>query len=239
MLSFLLMLMTPYLTGTNPVLNDANQALQRVYASVVAADGTVDYPKLKRDQALQQDLERYLVFAKNLDLAQLKDQERIAVLGNCYNAFTLHGVTQAWPVASVRKIRALFGFFSKQTFPFAGSEITLNDLEGEYLRPLDPRIHFIINCASASCPQLMNKVMTAENVASLMEQATLSFLTDQQKNVFNADEWRLSKIFDWYEKDFGGKQGVVAFILKYRPELKAPTKLKYLPYDWALNGPTS
>jgi len=52
----------------------------------------------------------------------------------------------------------------------------------------------------------------------------------------------VSKIFDWYRKDFGGD--LTGFFLKYaegdlKKRLEANRsniKIKYLNYDWSLNG---
>ena len=54
----------------------------------------------------------------------------------------------------------------------------------------------------------------------------------------------LSKIFDWYEKDFGGGEtGLLAYVRQYvaDPGLAAALdaggwRVEYLTYDWSLNG---
>ena len=48
-----------------------------------------------------------------------------------------------------------------------------------------------------------------------------------------AGKTKLSKIFKWYEEDFG-KAGVLAYARRYRPGL-ALGKPGWLPYDWGLN----
>jgi hypothetical protein len=54
----------------------------------------------------------------------------------------------------------------------------------------------------------------------------------------------LSQIFDWYNKDFGGKEKIFHFLLQYLDEddkaefLKENTDtigVEYLFYDWNLN----
>ena len=54
----------------------------------------------------------------------------------------------------------------------------------------------------------------------------------------------LSDIFRWYERDFGGKGGVIDFIFDYLVDEKAQSFLRkntknlrfeYLHYDWNLN----
>jgi len=224
-------------------LAEANAAVQQVYDAVVADDGAIDYPALKRSAELQQALQRYVDLMAQTDPDAIEDRNlKIAVFSNAYNVFTLVGVTRAWPVKSVKNIRFAFGFFTRDEWVVGGDKKSLNDVEKKILRDLDPRIHFIINCASASCPKLLDEVLTAENVEALMDRATRDFLNDPAKNQFDRenDVWRLSKIFDWYQNDWGKKKDVIAFIQRYREDLRGwtPDKVEYLDYDWALNGPT-
>ena len=54
----------------------------------------------------------------------------------------------------------------------------------------------------------------------------------------------LSQIFDWYKKDFGGRDNIFGYLLKYLNEDKESEylsqnidriKIEYLFYDWNLN----
>ncbi|CAM2068632.1 DUF547 domain-containing protein [Sulfidibacter corallicola] len=221
-----------------------NKGIQTVYDAIVAEDGSVDYAELHRRPELQAHLQAFIDFIRDFDPDTLSDTtEKIALLSNTYNVFTLAGVNRAWPVPSVRKIRPMFGFFTKKEWRVGGRKVSLNNVESDWLRPMDVRIHFIINCASVSCPRLDKRVLTAENVETVMEEATLRFLNNKDKNVFDETrrEWHLSKIFDWYQKDWGKQPDVVAFVHKYRPDLKGwePQRIRYLEYDWALNGSVS
>ena len=54
----------------------------------------------------------------------------------------------------------------------------------------------------------------------------------------------LSQIFDWYERDFGGKDGIGRFLLQHLDNDEkrnfidmywSKTKIEYLFYDWDLN----
>lgn len=53
----------------------------------------------------------------------------------------------------------------------------------------------------------------------------------------SGDKAELSKIFDWYAKDFGGsKDNVLGFINRYRTDaIPASAKVSYYDYDWSLN----
>ncbi|CAM2009157.1 DUF547 domain-containing protein [Acanthopleuribacter pedis] len=228
---------------TTAKIAELHQGVQEVYDVIVLPNGDVDYATLHQRKDLQEKLEAFRTFMAGFDPDTLTDTNlKIALLTNTYNVYTLIGVNRAWPVKSVRKIRAMFGFFTKKEWQLNGRKVSLNNIEGEWLRPLDPRIHFTVNCASASCPRLDQQVYTADNVQQLMEAATKRFLLNENKNRFDAErkEWHLSKIFEWYRKDWGKQADVEAFILKYLPEDKRfkPTRVFYLEYDWSLNGPT-
>ena len=230
--------------GQTPTLQETNAGLQTVYDAIVGDDGNVDYRTLNHTMNLSSSLQRVTDFGAVFDPQKVDDKnQKIAILANLYNAYTLLGVQRAWPVKSVRDIRPFFGFFTRDEWPFNGRNVSLNHIEKKHLQELDPRIHFLINCASKSCPNLIDRVFTANNVEAHMDEAAKRFLLDEQKNRFDrdADEWFLSKIFKWYEADFGGRDGVISFIQKYRPDLAdwTPGKIKYLTYDWSLNGPTN
>ena len=224
-------------------LDQLNAAVQQVYDEILKEEGhLVDYAKLAAEPRLMEALQAYADFIGTMDLNDLQDKNhKIAVLSNTYNVLTLIGVTRAWPVTSVRKIRPFFGFFKKDKWPFAGGKATLDDIENKHLRALDPRIHFIINCASASCPPLYPTVLTAENVEDIMARQTVAFLTNSDNNRYDEAKktFYLSKIFDWFGSDFGGREGVITFVKEHHPEVNwHPARVKYLDYDWALNGPT-
>lgn len=229
--------------GTTHTLADVNAAVQRTYDAIVSDEGLVDYAELKTSEDLQANLAVYADYVADLDLARLEGKEhRIAVLANAYNVLTLIGVNRAYPVDSVRDIRPFFGFFTKDEWMVGGEKMSLNDLENELLRPIDNRIHFIINCASASCPRIPREVLTRDNVEAVMTRATRDFLADETRNRFDADTqtFHLSKIFDWFRKDWGKKEDVVAFVRRYRPDLDwEPKRVKHLEYDWALNAAPS
>ena len=228
--------------GGTVTLETVNQGVQEVYDVIVKPDGTVDYATLHKRSDLMAKLNAFVEFHAEFDPETLGDEKAvIAAYANAYNVFTVVGVMKAWPVKSVRKIHPLFGFFTRKKFRLAGKKVSLNNIEKGQLQPRDARIHFIINCASVSCPVIQPEVLTVANLETVMNRSAKSFLKDSSKNQFdkNQGEWRLSKIFDWYRGDWGGEEGVVAFIQKNYPEGAdwAPRKIIYQDYNWELNGP--
>ena len=99
----------------------------------------------------------------------------------------------------------------------------------------EPRIHFAINCASASCPKLQNKPFVGNQIYDQLEAATCAFLLDTTKNNFSASPPQVSRIFLWFGKDFGTRDARKLFFEKYLEKNLASSKLDYLDYDWRLN----
>ena len=66
--------------------------------------------------------------------------------------------------------------------------------------PLDPRIHFALNCGAKSCPAI--RIYSEANLENGLESATRTFLSDTVI-VSGTGKIVLSKILLWYASDFG------------------------------------
>nr|MDJ0840176.1 hypothetical protein [Acidobacteriota bacterium] len=83
--------------GSLSRLNEINAGVQEVYDAIVKADGTVDYARLNRDKDLQKKLDRFVKMMAEVNPDDIQDpKQKIAVLANTYNVFTLVGVNKAW-----------------------------------------------------------------------------------------------------------------------------------------------
>ena len=203
----------------------------------------VDYEKL---EANPEKLEAYLDLLAVANPAALSYNEQLAFWVNAYNALVVKGVIDHYPIRSVRKVKLFNGFFSRLKFQVAGKTYTLNEIEHGIIRTefVDPRVHFVLVCASSSCPPLWNRAYTAETIEERLETATLNFIRDPEQVRIDRAERRvyLSKIFKWYKDDFKeGYEDVADFLSDYLPhedaEFLASTdvKFRYLDYDWTLN----
>jgi hypothetical protein len=144
-----------------------------------------------------------------------------------------------YPIDSIKDVGSFFSSpWSKEFFTLFGQPASLDYVEHELIREMfdEPRIHFAVNCASISCPPLLNEAFVAARLDAQLESAAFNFLNDSAANRLEGDTLYLSKIFDWYEEDFTG--GVIDFVAKYRPDWVAngQPKLSYTPYDWNLNA---
>ena len=98
----------------------------------------------------------------------------------------------------------------------------------------EPRIHFAINCASFSCPKLLNDAYTADKLENQLEEVTEGFI-NSERNKINKHQVELSKIFDWYKKDFTNKE-LISYINKYSEvQVADDAKIDFMEYDWRLN----
>ncbi|MCG8621731.1 MAG: DUF547 domain-containing protein, partial [Proteobacteria bacterium] len=165
----------------------------------VNTEGQVNYAKLK---ANPEKLERYLDMLAVAKPTGLSYNAQLAFWVNAYNALVIKGVIDHYPTTSVRKIKWFGGFFYRLKFQVAGKTYTLNQIEHDIIRTefVDPRVHFVLVCASTSCPPLENRAFSAEDIEERLETATLSFI-DKPENVrVDRTKRRVysSKIFKWY-----------------------------------------
>ena len=198
----------------------------------VDVDGNVDYRSWKKSQT---DLDKYIQLLEKTPPASYWDKnDSLAYFINAYNAVTVKLILDNYPLKSIRDIKDPWG---SKSLNLPNNSLTLNDIEHKVLRKMDdPRIHFAINCASASCPQLSNEAFRASKVQKQLDEATALFINDKSKNQISEKNIGLSKIFLWFSKDFGSKKERISFIQKYSQKpLKDKAKIKYQEYDWSLN----
>ncbi len=207
-------------------------------------DGRVDYGALARDPG---PLRRFLAASAEANPAGWSRQERIAFWVNVYNARVLDGVIRRPGLKSVLDVGKVLGVptlgFFRERGCTAGRDLSLNDIEHGILRAEfhEPRIHFVLNCASASCPALPARALQAATLDSTLEAAARTFLLDRSKNqITPGPELKLSSIFKWYRSDFEtGAGSLQTFVLRYgkgAEGVRANAPIKFLRYDWSLNG---
>ena len=177
-------------------------------------------------------------------MALASSEEQLAFWINTYNALAIKGIIDG---GSPSSFFGRIGYFKTTTYEAGGKTISLYDLERDVIIPLgEPRIHFAIVCASFSCPMLRSEAYTAEHLDEQLELNARRFINDPTRNRFDRGSKvaHLSKIFDWFPEDFEKHSGtVLGYVANYvdDPELAKELrdggyKIKYLKYDWSLNG---
>ena len=171
------------------------------------------------------------------------EEEKLSYWINVYNAFTVKLVVDHYPVKSIKDIKKGIPFINSvwemKFFEIGGKEMNLSEVEHDILREefTEPRIHFAIVCASKSCPQLLNEAYEAEKLEQQLNEQAINFLNDPAKNEIEVEEIRISSIFKWFKKDFSKDGTLQEFVRKYsKSDIRPDAKIKYLEYDWSLNG---
>ncbi|MBM1104708.1 DUF547 domain-containing protein [Aurantibacter crassamenti] len=201
-------------------------------AKHVDAEGNVDYAGFVADKA---KLETYLEqLNKNTPADNWTKNEKLAYYINLYNAATVKLILDNYPLKSIKDINSPW---DKKWVLVGGKKQSLGNIEHKILRKMDePRIHFAINCASYSCPKLVNKAFIAETMEKQLEAATLDFVNDASRNKISEDNVQLSNIFKWYKSDFTENGSLVDYLNKYsKTKAQENSKISYLNYDWGLN----
>ena len=177
----------------------------------------------------------YIVNKKIIDLSK---NEKLAFWINAYNILTIDLIIKTGEKQSIKNQGSLLNnVWKKFTWRIDNNIFTLHKIEHEILREYgDPRIHFAINCASLSCPDLHDEVFIAEKIDMQLENVTFKFLKNNSKGLrFKEGQYYLSKIFKWFSNDFGGNKNIGQFVENYLPEVKKIRFSGYIEYNWNLN----
>lgn len=211
----------------------------RLLAKYVTPAGTVKYRDWKANAEDLSALRKITAQIGSDQPADTSRDGRFAYHINAYNAWMLRLVLDRYPIKSVQDIAPSFGVFTEPRITVAGKKMSLNQLEKEILIPefKDPRVHFAINCASTSCPPLLNLPFTAAKLTTQLDAQTKAFANKGAGAVqLSGKKVQLSKIFEWYAADFKASGDAVGLINKYRSEpIPTGAKVSYFDYDWSLN----
>ncbi len=248
---------------------DLRRALQSVLSvSLDVSAQRVDYGILRGSAGFAAYCER-AGSLQTFDPSSLSSREaRLAFWINLYNAMVIHSVIELDVKRSVAGRLAGLDFFRKAAYSIGGQRVSCDDIEHGILRlnrghpflpgpqfassdprrawiiePMDARIHFALNCASRSCPPI--RVYTAEALETQLDMATRSYIASDVMIAPEENAIHLSSIFKWFSSDFGGRDGIIDFLLSYLPDEaehswlsgnRGNAVLRYEPYDWRLNS---
>ncbi len=206
-------------------------------------NGTVDYQGFKNEEA---KLDQYLKFIEETDTKELSRDEQFAFYVNAYNAWTIKLILSGYPgIKSIKDLGSIFKSpWEKQIVRINGDITTLDHIEHDILRPgfKDPRVHFVVNCASQGCPPLRSEPYRADILEQQLDAMARAFINDSRQNRLEGRTLYVNSIFKWFSEDFNND--IIGFFLKYAQEdlkkqlkdSKSKIKVRYLDYDWSLNG---
>jgi len=197
----------------------------------------VDYQKVKNMPEYAELLETLSGF-RITDLAG-RDAS-LAFWINVYNIAAVKMIIDNYPLSSIRRAGNLLrSVWNRDVIDIGGEMYTLGEIEHDILKKYDePRIHFAIVCASISCPDLADRSYRAATIDEQLNRQTFNFLENRGKGVRIDRENKtihVSRIFKWFEDDFGDREGVLQFISKYLDNGYLQYRIRYLNYDWELN----
>lgn len=221
----------------------ADHSIYAVLLGKYVKQGHVDYQGFKAEE---EKLDQYLKLLEKIDSDNLSHNEQFAFYINAYNVWTIKLILSGYPgVKSIKDLGSIFKSpWKKKICRIDGDVITLDDIEHNILRPRfkDPRVHFAINCAALSCPPLGSEPYLGSTLDQQLNHASTAFINNPERNYLEDNTLYISKIFKWFSEDFDND--VIGFLIKYakedlKKELEAKRskiKIKYLDYDWSLNG---
>jgi len=227
------------LPASFPVQGFSHASFEHLLETYVDADGRVDYEHWHQDPISVLMLESYLAAVSTFspDNAPHRFPDRndeLAYWMYGYNAYVIRSVLDRWPINSVTDVKAPLeavtglGFFYQLRFSFGGEFFSLLGVETNKIRKQfkDPRIHFVLNCASESCPVARPGLPVGDDLEQLLELAAGDFINSPQNVTVDHDSnvVYLSRIFKWYKSDFvddvrlGGKpveNGLLSYVSQY------------------------
>jgi hypothetical protein len=226
----------------------------------------VDCYKRLRDHPKFLHFEQTTSELKRVNIRSLNKKGRMAFWINMYNALAVHACVRKGPVFQSALTRG--SFFRGNAYNISGLIFTLDDIEHGILRgnrsppsalaqstyfksddprvglvmELDPRIHFLLSCASMGSPPIA--FLTRDNVYAHLQAATRYSLAkhlsiDRLKTLIT-----VPKVFDWYRRDFAeDMRGVIKWMYEnLNGEMKRQMNslsnfgyltVKYGDYNWA------
>jgi hypothetical protein len=192
-------------------------------------------------------LKAYIKRLTNEDPRQLRKAEQLAYWVNLYNALTVEVVLRHPNEDSIQDMGDGFfssGPWSDKLIEIGRESLSLDDIEHRILRPIwrDHRIHYAVNCASISCPNLAPVPYTAKNVEEMFSAAEQHYINHPRGVSFD-DRGRLtlSKIYTWYSSDFANDEAELLHYLSTHHATAADRLHEYTgsvryDYDWKLNA---
>lgn len=186
---------------------------------------------------------------------------RLAAWINAYNRLVAEGILTLGIQRTVWEIPDFFDRIALRTGPLV---FTANDIEHGVLRgnrpnplsgaapfsehdprrhyaivPLEPRIHFAINCGARSCPPA--RVYHAEGLEDELEDATRRFADGDV--TLEGGVVRASPIFEWFRVDFADSPGgLVGFLCRNLADAsvrrvlveRGEAAISWRAYDWSV-----
>lgn len=162
--------------------------------------------------------------------------KKMAFWINAYNFLTIDLIVRENERETIKNLGSLFTSpWKSHSWTIAGRDYTLDYIEHDILRPMgDARIHFAINCAAISCPDLHIEAYRADKLNRQLGEQVMITLANETKGLRKENGTAyVSKIFDWFEEDF--QDGDIKAWLRDYKNIDQNTQIRFMDYDWSLN----
>jgi hypothetical protein len=245
----------------------SHQDFEELLGQYVDRDGDVNYDAWQESRESVAQLDSYLAAVSRYSPDNAPERfptrdDELAYWIYGYNAYVVKSVLDNWPISSVTDVKAPLevvtglGFFFRLRFQFGGKYYSLLAVENGKIRKRyqDARIHFVLNCASDSCPVMRPELPTGQALQELLASATIEFVGDAKNvSIDHANKQVvLSTLFKWFRRDFlndlrkrglSTDRGVLDYVASVAPE-PVRTELNavqgydivFRDYDWSLNA---
>lgn len=250
-----------------PATGFSHDTFETLLRNYVDTAGNVKFDSWHEDAPGREQLDSYLAAVSAFSPESTPDRfpkrtDALAYWMYGYNGYVIKSVLDHWPIKSVTDVKAPIeavtglGFFYRQRFHFGGVPLSLYTVENEFIRKSfqDPRIHFVLYCASSSCPVIRPELPTGDDLEQLLQEATLDFVSDPRNVHIDHDRAliNLSAIFEMYRGDFTrdltrrglpSDRGVIDYVASVAPDtLQAELQraieyeVNFMAYDWSIAG---
>ncbi|MCE0722313.1 MULTISPECIES: DUF547 domain-containing protein [Legionella] len=196
-------------------------------------------------------LKDYLKSMSEININNYNRDEQLAYWINVYNALTVQIIANYYPVTSVQEINISPGLFSigpwgANLITIKNTTLTLDDINNRIIRAIwnDPRTHYAVNNGTIGAPNLSRKVYQGKLIEEQLNQAASAYVNSLRGVNVIEGKLIISKLYDWYEEDFGGtKQYVIFHLLQFAKEpllsqLKHINSIDSYIYNWHINSPS-
>lgn len=210
----------------------------------------VDYAHMT--QAELDLLKKYIKKMADIPIDNYNRKEQLAYWINLYNALTVQTVINYYPIVTIQDINISPGLFSvgpwgANLITINDSPLTLDDINNRIIRAIwnDSRTHYALNNATIGAPNLSKKVYLGKTIDIQLNEATSIYINSLRGVNVIEGKLIISKLYDWYEEDFGGsKQCVIKHLKQFAKEpllsqLKHTNSIDSYIYNWHINSPAN
>ena len=166
----------------------------------------------------------------------------LAELLNAYNTCIIQKVLKHYPMDSVNDVPK---FFTQKDCKVSGSNFSLNDLENKARQKGGFRVLACLWGASKSSPPLKIQTFTKNSIESELNEQMKKWLSVKELNNFDCRNGNvfISKVFLWYEDDFGNDdERIKSILFQYGPDggwreklEKGSCGIEYMDFDQGIS----